>query len=426
VVSDLINGQKLSGVDIEAADVKVKTDKSGAALIVLPVSEPKQAASLSFKGYNDAKVTIQVSGSSAKENDFKLTPAGQVYFLSKLSGKIDVVKTNLDGSDRQTVLAGTGHEDDRSTVLLASRDWKYLALLARRDTSAARLYLIDTANNDELTTIDQGATSSFNLVGWSDDNFIYTVSRSDVPAWQPKAQALKSYNAANKQLLSLDQTRAGGTNQYDYVQESYGQVYQIDKTVVYEKNWSAYYTNTAALNSKQAGVYSIGAGGANAHSLKTFGYEAGKTTYINSIPYEAGQIYYQVTEKDQQSYYSYSNGKISARSDLADDFNSQDKNLTYLQSPSGNNTFWAEARDGKNTLFIGDTDGHNGKQIASLSDYFTYGWFSDSYLLVSKNASELYVMARGGPSEALPPVKISDYHKPAQTFNGYGGGYGGI
>jgi hypothetical protein len=24
------------------------------------------------------------------------------------------------------------------------------------------------------------------------------------------------------------------------------------------------------------------------------------------------------------------------------------------------------------------------------------------------------------------PVKISDYHKPAQTFNGYGGGYGGI
>jgi hypothetical protein len=58
-----------------------------------------------------------------------------------------------------------------------------------------------------------------------------------------------------------------------------------------------------------------------------------------------------------------------------------------------------------------------------LSDYDTYGWYSDNYLLVSKNSSELYVMDKAGKQTAL---KISDYHKPAQVFTGYGGGYGGL
>lgn len=426
VVSNVINHQSLSGVDIEVADIKAKTDKSGEALIVLPVGTKSHKAKLSAKDYNDAEVTIAVSQSSLKENKFNLTPAGKVYFLSKLSGKIDVVKTNLDGSNRQTVLAGTGKEDNRNTVLLASRDWKYLALLSRRDDSPAKLYLIEASSDGSLATIDQGASSSFNLVGWSDDSFVYTVTRADIPQWQAHGQALKSFNADTKQTLTLDQTRAEGTSQTDYVQEAYGQVYQINKNIIYEKSWSAYYTNLAALNSKQAGIYSISATGSSPQTLKTFGYETGKTTYINSIPYEANQIYYQATDKSTVSYYSYGSGKLTPRSDLADEFNSAYNAVTYLQSPSGNETFWAEPRDGKNTLFIGDQNGAKGKQIASLSDYFTYGWFKDEYLLVSKNSSELYIMPHSGPSVSSPPIKISDYHKPAINYQGYGGGYGGI
>jgi hypothetical protein len=94
-----------------------------------------------------------------------------------------------------------------------------------------------------------------------------------------------------------------------------------------------------------------------------------------------------------------------------------------LLSPSADQTFWSESRDGKNTLFIGDQGGQNGKQIASLSDYNTFGWFTDDYLLVSKNSSELYIMDKAGKQAAL---KVSDYHKPTQNFYGYGGGYGGL
>ena len=98
---------------------------------------------------------------------------------------------------------------------------------------------------------------------------------------------------------------------------------------------------------------------------------------------------------------------------------------TYLLSPNSLHTFWYEPRDGKNTLFTGTPNGEAGKEIASLSEYVPYGWYSDDYLLVSKNSSELYILPATGAGETGQVLKISDYHKPAVSFLGYGGGYGG-
>jgi hypothetical protein len=80
-------------------------------------------------------------------------------------------------------------------------------------------------------------------------------------------------------------------------------------------------------------------------------------------------------------------------------------------------------KDGKNTLFIGDNDGKNQKQIASLSDYTPYGWYGDNdqYVLLTKNGSELYIAT---PDTINNPQKVTDYYR-SQIINGYGAGYGG-
>ena len=96
-----------------------------------------------------------------------------------------------------------------------------------------------------------------------------------------------------------------------------------------------------------------------------------------------------------------------------------------MQSPSGNVTFWSETRDGKNTLFVGDGQGANQKEIAKLSDYQTYGWYTEDYLLVSKDGSELYILGKDGIKKDSEALKIMDYHKPAMSYMGYGG-YGGL
>jgi hypothetical protein len=224
----------------------------------------------------------------------------------------------------------------------------------------------------------------------------------------------------------LDQTKADGNNAADFVNENIGSVYQIGDKVLYEKYWSGY---SSKFNGKQGGIYSIAANGGSIQNLKTFDYEFMKNSSISSIPDEANKIYYNIVEKDADpAYYVFENGKVSSKKDINDEFDKyyQQGATTYLQSPSGSNTFWTESRDGKNTLFIGDQNGDNGKQVASLADYKPYGWFSDDYLLVSKNSSELYIMPKSGINEKVQPIKVTDYHKPTQNFYGYGGGYGGI
>jgi hypothetical protein len=424
VVTNLISGDKLEGVEIKLSETSSKTDKKGTATIVVPAGATSAKAKLSAKGYNDADVTLSVSDKEIKENSLKLTPAGKVYFLSKLSGKIDVVKTNLDGTERQTVLPGTGFEDNRGTVLLASRDWKYLALLSKRDGGNPRLYLINTSD-DGLTMMDQGNVT-FNLAGWNDDNFIYTATRNDLQLWQPNRQSLKSYNAATKQVTLLDQTKGEGTYYYDYLSEEYGKVYQVGKNIIYNKIWNS--GGGADASQKAHAIYSIAANGSNSQTLKTF--PLSSYNFLESVPYEASEIYFRAYSNDyaNKSYFIYQSGKVNtAGNDISKGFDEYAQNpLSYLLSPSGNNTFWAESRDGKYTLFVGDQDGEAGKQIATLSEYLNYGWFSDDYLLVSKKSSELYVLPKNGVKKDSDAVKISDYHKPAQSFYGYGGGYGGI
>ena len=422
-VTDRINGKALENVAVKAREIEAKTDQKGVATLIVPAALTSLEAKLSLSGYNNTTANLQISDKEVKENKVPMTPVGKIYFLSKLSGKIDVVKTNLDGSQRETVLAGTGKEEDGGTVLLAARNWKYLALLSRREGTLAKLYLIET-DSDKLTTIDEG-NAYFDLVGWSDDYFIYQVTRGNVNDWQPHKFAIKSYNAVTKQLSTVDQNEALGDGPGAYAEEQFGDVYAIDDKLVYYKIWyryGSYFYDSSILNNKLSGLYIVRNDGAGKKSLKTV--EAKSVSYISTTLSKPGEVYLTIGQSSgTASYAEYSNGTVKdvASTDIPDTAYN-----TYLLSPAGKETFWSEPRDGKNSLFVGDKDGAGGKQIASLSEFQTYGWFTDKYLLVSKSGSELYIMAKSGPSATQSPLKISDYHKPLQTYYGYGGGYGGL
>lgn len=428
-VTNLINNQKLAGVSIKVADIDAKTDKDGSAVIVLPVGSTSLVAVLSADGFNDSSVTIAISDSKIAENNFNLTPAGKIYFLSKLSGKIDVVKSNLDGTGREIVLAGSGREDDQNTVLLASRDWKYLALLSRRDSDLAKLYIVQTSD-DKVTAIDEG-NATFSLIGWSDNNFVYQVNRIGYQLWQPKAQAIKSYNINSDKTVVLDETSAQGSSDLDYNYENFSGINIVGQKVVYSKSWYSTYYDSSLLSDKQLGIYGIAATGSGGRStFKTFSYSANESTYVQSFLFKPDQVYYQVVEKSgDPQYFVYNNGQVSEKSSINNDFDQYLNGVgyfTYLISPSDELTYWSEPRDGKNSLFVGNALADNAKTVATLSEYQTYGWFGEDYLLASKNGSEVYILPAGGIKKDSDAIKISDYHKPVVNYYGYGGGYGGI
>ncbi|MEO6513698.1 MAG: hypothetical protein ABIR37_03350 [Candidatus Saccharimonadales bacterium] len=421
-VINRINNKPVENALVRAADTEARTNAKGETVLVLPADKPTIEAHISASGYNDATTTVVVTEQKTDKNAFQLTPAGKLYFLSKLSGKVDVVKTDLDGTNRQIVLAGTGNEVGNDTILLASRDWKYLAFKSKRDNGLAKLYLIDTSN-DKLTTIDEG-NASFTPVGWYGSHFVYTLSRSGVQNWQPNAQALKTFDASTAKLSVIDQTAGEGTGPYDYAYTNFSSIYILENEVVYTENWYASYGLPGKLDGKSVSLVSVHPDGSSKKTIKDYAIPAGTqyNYYVGLQPYEPQALYVQLPAASGNTYFAYEDGKLVAKSDMNDQKYYSEPYPTYLLSPSGKQTFWSEQRDGKNTLFVGDANASTPQQIAALSEYLPYGWYSDDYLLVSKNSSELYVMAVSGGKVA----KVTDYHKPAANFQGYGYGYGGL
>jgi uncharacterized protein (AIM24 family) len=418
-VINKLTGKPVAGAEIKVLHTDAKTNDKGQAIIALPLSRSTQSGTVTADNYNQTGVTIQITGQTVPANTYALTPTGKVYFLSNLSGKIDVVKTNLDGTDRQTVLAGTGNESSTNTVLLVSRDWKYLALLTQRKAGGnPELDLIDTTDGDKLSNIDEG-NANFTLVGWDGDRFVYQVTRNNVSAWQNGQQALKSFNAPSKSLTVLAQTTADGNSQYYYIGQQFGNTYIVNNRVVYVTNWNYSSTYIWQQNNKAASVNSINADGSGSTVVKAFG----NISNLELQPYDRpDSLSVSYWDGSGSVYYEYHDGQVTLASGSNTQSSYDAAYSTYLLSPSGNQTFWAVPTDGKGNLFVGDTNGGNGKKIATLSDYSPYGWYTDSYLLVSKNGSELYAM----PANGGTPVRISDYYKPSQFFRGYGGGYGGL
>lgn len=393
------------------------TDKEGVATIVIPADQKAHDGVLKKDGYNSRNVKL-VSDNTGKKAEFTLTVSGSLFYLSKSTGKINVMKSNLDGTNPEVVVTGTGKEKDESTSLLAARDWKYLALLARRDGEFDKVYIVN-ADTGELVTADEGS-ASFSLIGWSGHKFIYKVTRETGDQWNDKRQVLKSYDVESKKITAIDQALGSGTSYYDYRHENIINPYILNNEIVYTKSWdrSAY----------QAGDFKMSVMSATPDGKKSVVKEIAQPqgAYVNLRLYKPQELYVSFTDTaGKATYYEYENWSLKQADTITEDqFNSPYP--TYLVSPNGKRVFWSEVRDGKNSLFIGDENGGSGKQVASLSDFTPYGWYSDKYILLSKNGSELYIAPTDTVlDDAHQPIKVVNYHKPYLTYPGYGYGYGG-
>src|SRR5262249_7909125 len=152
-------------------------------------------------------------------------------------------------------------------------------------------------------------------------------------------------------------------------------------------------------------LVAISADGAGRKNLDT---QDSATGYFGSIQqYEAQELLVQISHQDgsAETFYSYDYQGNYTKNTTATQDDLQKGYPTYLIATSGKQTLWSESRDGKNTLFIGDADAKNEKEVASLSEYKQYGWYTDNYLLVSKNSSELYILSKDGLKGGQTPIK---------------------
>ena len=406
-VTNRITGEPLENVQVKALGTEALTDKLGQTTIVLPADNPKTEGELNLKGFNKANVEITINEQAVRSNSFQLTPEGKVYFLSKRTGNINVMEANLDGSKPEVVVKATGREDENEAQLLTSRDRKYVALKIRREGKTARFYLIDTAK-DELIEVDGNSEASVGFVGWTGKSFVYTVERTDRAYWESNRAALKTYDPETTKITTIDQTRSEGSDDDIYATEEFINPLILGEQILYLKVWQASYFGQNLTANKRNSVYKAYVNGGK-DLLKDF--PVSNTNYLASTqtkPSEAIVRY-------GNDFYHFVGGLFNKDSRIDnDDFNYNYP--TYLLSASGEQTLWSEKRDGKNSIFIGDLGGNKPKAIAEASDYQSYGWFGNDYVLVSKNNSELFVMPASGIGEKGEIVKVTDYHR---VLSGY-------
>ena len=107
-VVDQVDGTPLNNALVKVDKTAAQTNAKGTVTIVLPADKKELSATISANGYNSQTATIEITTNSVPQNTFHLTPGGKLFFLSNATGTIDVNSVNLDGSNLQTVLTGTG------------------------------------------------------------------------------------------------------------------------------------------------------------------------------------------------------------------------------------------------------------------------------------------------------------------------------
>ncbi len=406
VVQNLITKQPLGDALVKFSGTQSRTDSSGKTQLVQPVTTKEVQVELSHEGYVNGSAKLALDASSQADLAATLLPEGKVYYLSKSTGTINVMKAGLDGSKPKVVVAGTGDEDSNTTSLLPSPDWHYLVLRAQRSGDHDGLYLINTTN-DSMTNFDQG-NADFRPIGWTNGRFVYEVTSKDLNDYQTGKDKIKSYNPTSGQLATLDQTIYTGKKA---VIEQLGDVNLLDAVVAYTKQ---YYTTDGSDVNKDAGIFTINPDGTGKRTIKTFG---SKLAYLNMEQVKPNELY--VLEGHSGTYYTLIGTTLAPTALKQNEF--YDSHTTYYRSPDNTKTLWSENRDGRAVVFIGNAAGDEAKEIAKLEDdqFDIYGWFSQDYVLYSKNASQLFI----GGVNGSDPIKITDYHKPDYGYYGYGGAY---
>lgn len=409
-VTNALTKQPLSGAIITLSDSSAITDPAGVAQVVVGIDAGSLSGTVSLDGFNPATYAVDTAKNDDQTVKIDLVPTGAIYYLSKSTGVINLMRANLDGSNPSVIVAATGRESDRDTPMVATADWRYIVLLANRD-GAPRLYLVDTKDNS-LTLIDN-ESAAYTPIGWLDHTLVFVANR-DVASWQPGRSAIKVFDADARKLNLVDESQANGTNSYDYQMQMFTTPIINNGVIEYGKSWTAVYPSLIA--DKKTQIVAADSNGTK-RVLREFD-AANSVDYLSSNTLDSAYASVYNMNDQNNVVYQITGGKVTNAS--IDQATLTGMVLpTRLRSESGEKSAWSEARDGKYYVFVGDGAGRNGKQQPPVG-YKLYGWIGDRYLLLTKNDSELFIYTLD--ATGVEPLKIIDYHKPTYDYTGWGYG----
>jgi hypothetical protein len=244
------------------------------------------------------------------------------------------------------------------------------------------------------------------LIGWYGHYFMYDLVNPSDPNWQNGREEIKSYDADNMQLNELDENKAEGSAG-SYAYQTFTNINIVNGSVVYSTVWNTDGTSYNTTGSNDT-IRSVSPNGQNKKDVQSF--PVSTIGNIKAQPYSPQAVYFAVTDNGgNTTYYSYDNQSVQSSGISSSTFNGIYP--TYYLSPNNNQTFWSQILDGQVAFFTGNSSAGSKKQIASLDDYASFGWYGNSYILLTRSG-RLYIMSNIGLKGDQQPYEISSYTEP--------------
>ncbi len=398
-VTNKISGQTIDGVEIAVAETKAVSEEGKGRLVLLPEMGETVTATVSKEGF--LKTTVSLANKATTEAfKVQLVPSGKTYFLSNRSGRIDLYESNLDGSELQVILAGTGTENADTGVLPSTEHPNLLAVVSAREGKRDNqgnlrsfLYLLDTSNR-KLLKIDEDIYFG-NYRAWVGEYLVFEKNNYG----DCSKNAIKSFNLANLKTTTIV---SGGISKCPQANAAYYE------TIIY---------SISSYNSDQSqrGLFAIRADGSKGKKIINYPTNNIRSEVKNTLL----AVYYDYNLPKPQIWHSIDLTKLTATK--IDSAPNNQLARTYIESPGEKYSMFIEERDGKTDIYLTDENGSNERKLTSLGSVNQFvQWYGDDYIVFSSTKSDenaLYVVAvKGGAAH-----KIADFYRGNSRT--YGGGY---
>lgn len=376
-ITDYVSGKPIAGAEAVSDDESITavSDKKGIATVTFATSDAATVnLTIHAKEYRDTQVAVRMD--STGQSEAVMVPAQKVVFISKQSGKYDLISMYADGQDKKTLLAGTGNENN-NLGLVVSPDGKAAAMVSTRDNVRDHDgYLLSTltlVDVDKSLPITITHAEQLQLVTWSGNQLVFVETSAGASAANPNRYRLIAYDyTTNKRTILAT------ANQFNGMASIGGYVY---------------YAVSSTDPNAQAKFYRIKLDGTGRQTV----FDKEVWTVVRSS-YDALQL------QTPEGWYSFNIDGTLQKINAPGQFTSR----SYIAGPRAINA-WVDSRDGQGVLLTYDPASKKDTIVKSQNGLaYPVRWLNSTTLIyrisTGQEVADYAVGVDGGQAKKLSDV----------------------
>jgi hypothetical protein len=367
VTTDYVSGKPLAKIEAASGDADAISDNNGKiTLTVDNESGGDVPVTLKANGYRTEQITLKAA--TQQVTKIQMVNSRKEVFISKQSGKYDLYKVDLDGQNKQVLLAGTGLETNNIALVANDADSEVALVSTRdnmRDQDGFLLSALTLVNVSDGTILTIDHAEQIQLVDWIGNRIVYTAASAGASAANSQRYRLMSFDYVGSKRSQL-----ASANQFNTVLSAQGKIYFAVSST--DPKAQAYFFRVNPDNTSRQTILSQEVWSA---------FRADYGTLNLQTP--SGWFSYALDGSPQ---------KLASAPPLV--------SRSYIDSADGKQSLWVDTRDGQGVLLAYDTSAKKDKTIQTQTGLtYPVEWLDGNtivYRVSDQQSSADYVVSLQG------------------------------